>query len=305
MAEFGKDARIAFVGAGMVGKSLALILSRHGYKVVAVSSRTFSSAEALVDLVPGCVAYKSIAETVGAADLVFVTTPDDVIGTIAASISWRPGQGVVHCSGVAALDALEPAQSRGAVTGAFHPLQTFSDLEVAVRTISGVTFAIEGGPEMRTVLKDMALELGGNPIFIRAEDKPLYHASVVMMGGLMTGMAGAVADMWRHFGIDRADALRALVPIIQGNVNTLESVGVPRAVAGPYVRGDVGSIAKHLVALRANAPEILPVYCQMALAGLPYAFEKGDVSKGRQGEIKELLLAASKGRTFHDTGRPS
>ena len=305
MAEFGKDARIAFVGAGMVGKSLAVVLAQHGYKVVAASSRTFSSTQALASLVPGCVAYATPAEAADAADLVFITSPDDAIGAIAASIAWRPGQGVVHCSGVASLDALEPARSRGAVPGTFHPLQTFSDVEVAVRTIPGVTFAIEGGPDMRAALKDVAIELGGNPIFLRAEDKPLYHASVVIVGGLMTGMAGAVADLWSHFGIGRADALRALVPIMQGNVVTLESVGVPGAVAGPYVRGDIGTVAKHLDTLRSTAPEMLPVYCEMALAGLPYAFEKGNVPEERAGDIRELLVAASRGLATADKDQPS
>ena len=279
----------------MVGKSLAVALSQRGYAVVATASRTPSSARDLAELVPGCVAYPTAGEAAEASDVVLITTSDDAIEPVASSIPWHPGQGVVHSSGVASLDVLESAQRLGALPGAFHPLQTFSSVGDAVRSLPGSTFAIEGGTEMQAFLKDMALALGGNPIVLKPEDKPLYHATVVMMGGLLTGMVGAVAELWRHFGIGRADAVKALAPIIQGNAATLEAVGIPGAVAGPYARGDIGTVRKHLDALGALAPEMLPTYCQMALAGLPYAVQKGNVPEERAAAIRELLTTAGPG----------
>ncbi|MCH8108803.1 MAG: NAD(P)-binding domain-containing protein, partial [Chloroflexi bacterium] len=99
MARFSRDSKIAFVGSGVVGGSLAVVLSQAGYPVVATASRTFSSAQNLARFVPGCVAYETAQEAANEADFVFITTPDDVIGAVAASISWRQGQGVAHCSG--------------------------------------------------------------------------------------------------------------------------------------------------------------------------------------------------------------
>ena len=292
MSRLGRESRIGFIGAGMVGKSLALAMSRKGYDVVAVASRTFASAEALAGLVSGCVPYRSADDAAQACDVIFITSTDDAIGQIASTVDWGTGQGVVHCSGVASLDVLEPARSRGALPGAIHPLQTFSSVDDAVKTLPGATFAIEGDGEMRSFLEELALELDGVPVFLRPEDKPLYHASVVMMGGLLTGLAGAVAEMWGHFGIDRDRALKSLVPMIRGNATTLDSVGIPAAVAGPYVRGDLGTIRKHLAAFGGQAPEMLPAYCQMALAALPYALEKGNVPQETAAEIRLLLKQA-------------
>ena len=292
MVNLTKKSRIGFIGAGMVGKSLAVALARHGYPVAAAASRTPASARDLADLVPGCTAHEAPGEVAEATDVVFVTTPDDAIGTVASGLSWRPGQGVVHCSGVASLDILEPARRQGAIPGAVHPLQTFSSVEDAVKSLPGTTFAIEGDPPMRAYLKDMAEVLGGIPIFLRPQDKPLYHASVAMVGGLLTGLAGAVADLWGHFGIDRSTALKSLAPLIAGDAITLQSVGVPGALAGPYVRGDVGTISKHLDSLKALAPEMLPIYCHMALTAMPFAFEKGKVSEERAAEIRGLLHQA-------------
>ena len=292
MSNFTQSSKIGFIGAGMVGRSLATALSQQGYTIVAVASRTHSSALALAELVAGCRAYPTAGQAAEASDVVLITASDDAILPVASSVSWRHGQGVVHCSGAASLDVLEPAQLQGAIPGAFHPLQTFSSVEDALRSLPGSTFAIEGNVEMRTYLQDMALALGGNPIFLRPEDKPLYHATVVMVGGLLTGLAGAVAELWEHFGIGQAEALRALAPIIRGDTDTLLSVGMPDAIAGPYVRGDVGTITKHLNALRSAAPDILPVYCEMALSGLHFALEKGNVPPERAAQMREMLVQA-------------
>ena len=292
MTILDRDSQIGFIGAGMVGRSLAAALSNRGYKVTAAASRTHASAEALAALAPGCAAYREMQDAVDASDFVFITSTDDAIGAIASSVTWREGQGVVHCSGVSSLDALESAAGRGALTGAIHPLQTFSSVDDAQTALPGTTFAIEGGPEMRSYLAKMALALGGSPIFLRPEDKPLYHATVVMMGGLLSGMFGHVGDLWSHLGMGRGEALKAITPIAQGVVTTVGAVGIPQAVAGPYVRGDVGTIEKHLDALRSKVPGSVAVYCQMALAGLPYALEKGKVPENRAAEIRRMLTEA-------------
>ena len=294
MAELTANSRIGFIGAGTVGKSLAVALDRRGYQVVAAASRTYESAKALAGLVDGCAAYRTQQEAVDAADFVLVTSTDGAIGPIVAGVSWGPGQGVAHCSGVSSLDVLEPAERQGALVGAMHPLQTFSSVEDAQKTLPGTTFGIEGEGEMREFLRQVAVDLGGNPIFLRPQDKPLYHTSVVMMGGLLSGMFGHVADLWQHFGLSREDALRALVPIAQGIATTVKSVGIPEALAGPYARGDVGTVRKHLDALESASPESLPVYCEMALAGLPYAFEKGEVPEETASEIRRMLTEAAK-----------
>ena len=87
MASLSLKSKIGFIGGGTVGRALALALHRQGYRVVAASSRTFSSARAVADLVAGCTAYRTAAEVAGAAEFIFITTPDDAIGPVASSIS--------------------------------------------------------------------------------------------------------------------------------------------------------------------------------------------------------------------------
>ena len=195
------SARLAFVGAGVVGGSLAAALSRAGYRVAASASRTFASAETLARWAPGCVAYETPQQAADAADFVFVTTPDDAISGVVGAIGWRNGQGVAHCSGAASLDALDAATAQGAIPGAFHPLQAVSSIENGSKSIAGITFGIEGGEEMRAFLSGMARDLGAYPIFVRSEDKPLYHLTGVMMGGLLTTLGAAHRDAVGGAGI--------------------------------------------------------------------------------------------------------
>ena len=301
MAWSKRDTRLAFVGAGVVGGSLAAALSCAGYSVTASASRTFASARELARWAEGCVAYETPQQAADAADFVFLTTPDDAIPAVAGYVIWRAGQGVVHCSGAASLDALDAAAAQGAVPGAFHPLQAVSSIENGSKSIRGITFGIEGGADMRDFLSGMASDLGANPIFVRAEDKPLYHLTGVMMGGLLTTLGAATATLWEELGYTRADGIRALMPMMRQVSVNLASSGLPGAVAGPYARGDVGTVRKHLKTLSERAPDVLPLYCELALAGLPFSVEKGTLSADRAEEIRVLVERYKRGPQIENT----
>ena len=297
MTQFSRDSRIGFVGAGGVGKALSVALTSQGYSVVATASRTFASAQALAALVPKCTAYATPQEAADVTDVLFITSSDDPIGPIASAIRWRESQAVVHCSGAAPLDVLDDAKKQGAVPGGFHPLQAFASVDEAVKNLPGSTFGIEADGDLGSFLNSMAVDLGGFPIRLKSEDRPLYHASVVTVGGLLMALIGIVADVWRAFGIEREDALKSLLPIIQGCTDTIRASGLPGGLAGPYARGDVGTVRKHVEALSSGAPELLPIYCHIALGGLPLALEKGNFGPQRAAEIRDILQEALDSRS--------
>ena len=272
-----------------MGGSLAVALSNAGYAVASVASRTFSSARLFASRLPECEALTELQDVVDGTDFVFITTSDDAISPVCESLSWRPGQGVAHCSGAASVDVLEHASDQGAEVGAFHPLQAFNSVENGVAAVPGTTFGIEGGEQTRAYLSELATAVGGKPIFLRPEDKVLYHVSGVLMGNLLTVLGSVAASVWAKFGYTREDGVRALAPMMRAVAANLEASGVPQAVAGPYPRGDIGTIRKHLDAVSVDAPEYLPLYCELALAGLPFAVEKGALGPERAEEIRELV----------------
>ncbi|MBI2852954.1 MAG: DUF2520 domain-containing protein [Chloroflexi bacterium] len=281
--------RLGFIGAGTVGSALALRLSEKGYPVVAVSSRSHTSAEKLAQAIPGCRAEHDNQVVADRAELVLITTPDDAIPRVAAETKWRARQSVVHCSGADSTATLEPARKVGAHVGAFHPLQTFASAQQAIENLPGSTFAIEAEEPLLSVLKDMAAALGGHSIELRAEDKVVYHAAAVMACNYLVTLVKLATDLWQSFGVPPQEATRALLPLLSGTVHNIETVGIPRCLTGPIARGDAGTIRKHLDALEKVAPELLAVYRELGRQTIPVALGKGRINQRQAEELNTLL----------------
>ena len=285
----GSKAKVGFIGAGIVGTPLAVRLSRKGYPVIAVASRSKSSADRLAENVPGCTSYDTKQAVADVAELIFITTPDDAIAQVAAEIKWHSGQSVVHCSGADSLDSLEPARMAGAQVGGFHPLQTFASVAHAIENLPGSTFALETEGELLETLKQLASALEGNWVRLRAEDKVLYHTAAVLACNYLVTLTKMAADLWKVFDVSTPEATRALMPLLRGTLNNIENVGLPNCLTGPIARGDLGTIRKHLAALEKSAPALLSTYRELGLQSIPIALDKGKIDVDRAGELKKLL----------------
>ncbi len=284
--------KLGFIGAGTVGTALAVRLAEKGYPVVAVASRTLASAERLAVQVPGCKAVKTSQEVADATELVFITTPDDAIAAAVAEVNWHKGQAVVHCSGAHSAAVLDEAKTKGASTGAFHPLQTFASVKYAIQNMPGSAFGIEGEEPLLTALKELATALGGTPQVLRPEDKVLYHASAVIASNYLVTLMKIATDLWVEFGASREDAVKALMPLVRGTLNNIQNVGIPNCLTGPIARGDTGTVEKHLEALKAAVPSMVPVYSELGMNTVPIALAKGRIDADQAAELEEKLKEA-------------
>jgi predicted short-subunit dehydrogenase-like oxidoreductase (DUF2520 family) len=285
--------KLGFIGAGTVGTALAIRLSAKGYPVVAVSSRTYASAEKLARAISGCHTASNNQSVADMVDFAFITTPDDVIGTVATEVKWRPGQGVVHCSGADSTEVLKPARNLGARVGAFHPLQTFASVKQAIDNIPGSTFVLEAEEPLLTTLKEMAAALDGHWIELKASDKVVYHAAAVIACNYLVTLVKLATDLWQTFDVPRQEAIRALMPLLQGTLNNLENVGIPNCLTGPIARGDIGTITKHLNALEKATPSLVSTYRELGLQTIPIALGKGRINQERAEELCALLKQPS------------
>ena len=287
-----ENSPVAIVGAGRLGSSLAQAVAAAGYRVAAVSSRRADHRAWLADRLPCTEIHAQPAEAAAAGEVVFITTPDDVIAEVCESTPWRRDQAAVHCAGVLPLTVLRAAAEAGAATGALHPMQTFPDAESG-HLFRGATFAVEADDRgLREWLHELAGSLGGEPFDITSEHRSAYHASAVMACGLAAGLAGLAADMWTQFGQDRDRGLRALLPLIKATAAAIEGRGVPAALTGPYVRGDVATVKRHLEAVRGQLPDVARAYAALALATLPLAREQGGLTREAEEEMALELRAA-------------
>ena len=281
--------KIGFIGAGTVGTALAIRLGGKGYPVVAVSSRTITSAKRLVEIVPGCRAYDSAQAVADSAQLVFITTPDDAIEKVAGEIRWKTGQGVVHCSGADSTDILESASKRGALVGGFHPLQTFASTAHAIENIPGSTFAVEAEEPLIATLRGVTTALEGTFIRLSAGDKVLYHAAAVVACNYLVTLVKLATDLWQSFGVSSQQATLSLLPLLRGTLNNIDNIGIPDCLTGPIARGDSGTIKKHISALERSAPGILSTYRELGLQTIPIALAKGTIDNEKGNELQTLL----------------
>ncbi len=282
---------MGFIGAGTVGTALAARLNGRGYAVVAVSSRSRTSAQNLAQSVNGCRVFDSqgVADN---AELIFITTPDDAIAQVASQLKWRPGQGVVHCSGADSTDILQPAKDSGARVGVFHPLQTFASVKQAMENMPGSTFALEAGEPLLKKLKDMATALGGHWVELKASDKVVYHAAAVIACNYMVTLVKLATDLWQTFDVPPQKATQALLPLLRGTIHNIDTVGIPQCLTGPIARGDVGTIKKHLDALEQAAPHLVSTYRELGLQTIPIAVAKGRIDKNQAEELRVILQPA-------------
>ena len=283
--------RIGFIGAGRLGQALAWSLSQAGLQVTAVSSMIEEHAKALAEPIAGCecMSAQAVADS---CDLVFVTTPDSVIGATCDSLNWYAGQAVVHCSGVTEVGVLGHALAQGACIGGFHPMQTFGDPQAAVRSLPGCTITVEAAePALMELLLQLVARLGCAANQLPAGMRGRYHAAAGYTSQFINALFDQAIRLWQSWGATEEQALRALWPLAQGTLSSIQSAGVARGMPGPVSRGDLSSIEKHLRAISPMGPEMLAFYRTLCATTVPLAQRAGGIDAPRAQDFMDLLEA--------------
>ncbi len=282
--------RVGVVGAGAVGGALLAALGVVGDMVrmapVAVFSRTFDHAQAAAKRAPNCEALPSLDALIERCDLIFIATSDDAIALVAGVAPWRAGQVVAHLSGAHGVTPLAIAAARGAIIAALHPLMTFPrslqdvTAERILARMAGATWALEcSDVEVARRLSALVTALAGRVITLTEADRAPYHLSGVLASNYVVTLLATASELWQGWGVERGDALRALLPLLRATVENLESVGLPDALTGPVARGDVGAVRIHEEWLRASpaAADLRAAYEVLARLTVPLAREKGSL----------------------------
>jgi predicted short-subunit dehydrogenase-like oxidoreductase (DUF2520 family) len=213
------------VGAGRVGKALAARLGEQ------IPTRSVGR-----DL------------DVGDAELVVLCVPDRAIPDVAATIEIGPW--IAHTSGACGLEALEPHERRFSL----HPLQTFAP-HLGAEQFDGTWAAISGeGEEALGAASELAGLLGVTPFELEDAERPLYHSAAQFASAFLVTLHDVAAELMEAAGAPP----EALEPLMW---RTMEN-GFRHT--GPLVRGDWTTIERHLDAIGARRPELLPLYRALA-----------------------------------------
>lgn len=254
---------IGFIGAGRLAASLSAALIGAGYPVTTVASASSQSGEVLAEAL--AVRAASPGEVVSTCDLVFLTVPDAQIADLAATLPWRPGQAVVHCSGALGMDALAAATTRGAITGCLHPLQTFPSRSPEPSRFRGIFCGIETtGTPLGGYLEGLVRAVGATPFRLEGVDRRRYHAAAVFMSNHVVALGSAATRLWTLAGLPGDAGREALAPLLLSAANNVANLPLRDALTGPVARGDITTVEGHLAALT-DAPDLRELYRALSL----------------------------------------
>jgi len=270
--------RVGVVGAGRVGTALAVALGRAGHEVSVVSAVSDASIRRIEQRLPG-VAIRQPPEVVASADLVLMTVPDDVLPGLVAGLAATgaavEGRLIAHASGRHGLGVLDPVVRAGALPLALHPVMTFTGRPDDIDRLAGISFGVTAPDPLRPVAEALVVEMGGEPVFIAEEQRDLYHAALASGANYLVTLVVQASDLLRDAGVTHP--ARMLGPLLSAALDNALRLG-DAALTGPVARGDADTVASHVNALRADAPEALPTYLALARLTADRAVAAGTLS---------------------------
>lgn len=242
--------RLIIVGPGRAGLSLGLAL-RHSHHLVGVVARSPQAAESAGRLL-GTVAIGFDTE-LPPADLIVVAVRDDAIISVAERLAAGAAAvaGAIHLSGLTPVAALEPLARAGLDTGSLHPLQTFPTPEAGMTRIRGAWFAVTAAEPLRSRLRGLTESIGGRPFDLEDGARALYHAAAAAAANFPIGSLALAEDLFAAAGVPFAAAR----PLVEAVVANAFDLGPRQALTGPVARGDVGTVAAQMHAVREALPD--------------------------------------------------
>lgn len=294
--------KIGIIGAGVVGTAVGVVLHSKGFEVTGVYDVKPESTMMLVERT-GCAAFPTPQEVSRSADILFITTSDSSIQAVADELAacqaFRQGQTVLHMSGAHSSEILDKAKEFEARVLSVHPLQSFASLDRAIDNLPGSVFSIEGDADAQNQAVKIVKALGGEYFFIERKAKPLYHAGACVVSNYLVAVVDLGVKLLEATGISGEVAIKALMPLITGTVNNLQSIGVPQALTGPIARGDISTVLEHQKCMEEQTPGLLGLYNSLGYYTADVARAKGTIDEARQEDFhrvfKETINAAGYG----------
>lgn len=291
---------IGIIGAGRVGAVLGAALRAVGHTIVAVSGASQETQERVRALLPG-VPIRDPHDVVNLADVVIVAVPDDalagVISGVAALGLWQPRHIVVHTSGAHGVAVLEPAVRAGALPVALHPAMTFTGTSLDLQRLSTMACAVTAPPACEPIGLALAVELGAEPVVVAEEHRGLYHAALAHGANHVVVLIAQAAQLLAQAGVEQPGSV--LGPLmhaaVEGALRGAEPGSDPlTALTGPVVRGDSGTVARHLgelvqAAVVSHAQDSVESYRVLARAATSRALMAGRLSQSDAQRLLDVL----------------
>jgi predicted short-subunit dehydrogenase-like oxidoreductase (DUF2520 family) len=272
------DNKIAIIGKGKVGQSIAQLMQRSGMDISIYDREIAEQADVL--------------ET---ANLVLLTVNDDAIGELCADLapSFQSGSVIAHCSGSLGSDALVSATDQGCFVASAHPLNTFPNLSSSLQTFAstkhGTFLYSEGDREALDIIFPLFQTIGFNTVELESSAKPAYHAACVFACNYLTVLMDLSLQSAESASLDRDKFWRAIQPLLASTLHNIDVHGTVHALSGPIARGDVQTVASHLASLSKTENNLDQAYTLLGKHALRLAAQGGEIDQDKYSALVEIL----------------
>lgn len=277
---------IGIIGAGKVGVSVGRYLKDNniqisGFYDIDSDNAAFAAQFTQTDC------FSDLEELVKVSDTLFITTPDNVIGSVWDCIKNNmsvQNKIVCHFSGALSSDVFTDSQSTGAGVCSVHPMLAFSDKLTSYRIPANTFFAIEGEETAVSAVKSLFESLGNTVCRIEKSKKSLYHTAASVLSNEIVALLDMGYSLLEQCGFSRDDAVGATKNLVSGNVKSVLENGCVNALTGPVERNDLQTVKKHVNSLEGEDRQI---YILLAKRLVKLAKEKNEDRD--YGEMSEFL----------------
>lgn len=285
--------KLNIIGCGNTGKTLAHLWSREGtFEIGDILTRSEKSAQVAVDFIGTGHAVDSLA-AIKPAQVFLIATPDNHIEeschVLSTSGLLQPGTVVFHCSGSLSSDLLLSAKQQGAIIASVHPVKSFADPGLSIKTFAGTFCGAEGDEEALNVLRPAFESIGATTFALDPEFKTLYHAASVMVCNYLTALLEVGIQAYARAGLERDTAMQVMQPMVQGTVENIFRLGTTKALTGPIARGDDDVVVRQLDALRDWDPQYADLYRDLGRVALQLSRQQGNASNTDLSALDVLL----------------
>ncbi|MCH5325154.1 MAG: DUF2520 domain-containing protein [Eubacterium sp.] len=259
--------KIGFIGAGKVGFSLGKLFAEGDITVTGYYSRRREDAQQAATFT-GTKQYDGIEELIHDSDVLFLTVPDGEITAVWETLKnfEITNKIICHCSGAMTVSGAFPdIDGHGAYGYSIHPLFPVNNKLTAYKELAGAFFCLEGDGRYMKEWQTLFASLGVRTQIISAENKAKYHAACAISSNLVCALVQESLDLLAGCGFSEENAIQALAPLINSNIQHIINDGVISALTGPVERCDTDTVAKHLSCLPTESEREMYRYTSLKL----------------------------------------
>jgi len=249
--------KIGFIGAGRVGFTLGKYFKEHGADVSGYHSRDPNSAREAAGFT-NTEYFATLEQVVMASDVLFITVPDTMIGSVWSSLKTLSiaNKLICHCSGVLSSGVFDQIDQKQAYGYSVHPFFAIASKRTSYQEISQAFFTLEGNGKYLHTLKQFIEHLG-NPVHIITERQKIkYHAAAVFLSNHLAALATTGSKLLAECGFGEEFIAGALKTLFLYQCMDIANNGPEKALTGPLERNDQVTVQKHMECLEKNERQL-------------------------------------------------